>query len=173
MTPTIQTARLTLRAHTLDDFDEYAEMWADPRVTQHIGGKPFTREECWGRFLRFPGHWSLMGFGCWIARERESGRFVGDLGLFDMHRELQPSFGGAPEAGWALAPWCHGRGYATEAMQAALGWVDANVSPPRTVCMINPGNEVSIRVAGKLGYREYARTSYKTEAVILFERAAP
>src|SRR6185312_2505807 len=59
--PEIDTARLTLRAHTLADFDDYCAMWGDSEVTRYIGGKPFTREECWSRFLRQSGHWALMG----------------------------------------------------------------------------------------------------------------
>jgi RimJ/RimL family protein N-acetyltransferase len=169
--PNLDTVRLTLRAHTLADFDEYAAMWADPLVTRHIGGKPFTREDSWSRFLRFPGHWSLLGFGCWVVREKGTGRFVGDVGLFNMKRELKvPSFVDAPEAGWAFAPAWHGLGVATEAMEAVLDWFDRKHKATRTVCMINPENAASIRVAQKIGYREYTRSSYKNEAVILYER---
>jgi RimJ/RimL family protein N-acetyltransferase len=38
---------------------------------------------------------------------------------------MQPSLGSAPEAGWVMAPRAHGKGYATEAVRAALAWADA------------------------------------------------
>jgi len=168
--PAIDTLRLTLRAHKLADFDEYAAMWADPEVTRYIGGKPFTREESWSRFLRFHGHWSMLGFGSWLVREKDTGKFVGDVGLFDMKRDLVPPFGDSPEAGWAFTPKWQGMGVATEAMQAVLDWFDRTQKKPRTVCMISPGNVASIRVAQKLGYREYSRATYKNDQVLLFAR---
>src|SRR5437660_1168592 len=75
--PAIDTERLTMHGHALEDFDEYTVMWGNPKVTRHVGGRPFTREECWTRLLRNVGHWQLLGFGYWIVRERASGRFVG------------------------------------------------------------------------------------------------
>jgi RimJ/RimL family protein N-acetyltransferase len=36
--------------------------------------------------------------------------------------------------------------------------------------MIDPANAPSLRVAGRCGFREYARTTYKGEPTILFER---
>lgn len=168
--PTLTTARLTLRGHSLDDFDDSHAMWADEGVTRHIGGRPFTREECWARLLRYGGLWSLLGFGYWAVRETASGRFVGEVGFANFCRELDPPFGDAPEAGWALSPWAHGQGFASEALSAALAWGDRRFGERRTVCMINPENAASIRVATKAGYAEYARTEFKGAPTILFER---
>ena len=36
----IDTERLTLRRHTLDDFRDVAAMWADPDVVKYISGEP-------------------------------------------------------------------------------------------------------------------------------------
>ena len=148
-------------------------MWADPVVTRHIGGKPSTREESWSRLLRYGGLWPLLGFGYWVIEEKGSGRFAGEAGFADFKRALEPSFGDAPEAGWALAAWAQGKGFATEAVQAALAWADADLSAPRTVCMINPGNMASISVAQKCGYREFARATFRDSPTVLFERHRP
>ena len=168
--PTLETERLILRGHRADDFEQYAAMWGDPDVVRHIGGRPFTPEEVWARLLRAVGHWPAMGFGYWIVRDKASGWFVGEAGLADFKRDISPSFGGAPEAGWALTPSAHGRGLATEAVRAALAWSDQNLKPERVVCMIEPEHQASIRVAAKCGFKEAARTTYKTSPVILFER---
>ncbi len=170
MIPRIDTPRLSLRAHTLADFDEYRAMWGDPDVTRYIGGKPFTREECWSRFLRQSGHWDMMGFGYWVVREKASNRFVGEVGFLDLKREMTPSLEGLPEAGWVLAPWSHGKGFATEAVMAMQDWIVATLDPARTVCMIDEGNVASIGVARKCGYEEFARTTFRGQPVILFER---
>jgi RimJ/RimL family protein N-acetyltransferase len=169
-TPQLQTPRLVLSPHQAEDFEDLVEMWGDPAVVRFIGGRPFTPEEVWTRLLRAVGHWPLMGFGYWVVRERAGGRFVGEAGLADFHRDITPPFDGAPEAGWALAAWAHGKGFATEAMAAVMGWSDAQLKPERTVCMISPGNRASMRVAEKCGFREEVRTAYRGEATIVFER---
>lgn len=170
--PVIETPRLRLRAHRVTDFADCAAMWADPVVVRHIGGRPSTREEVWSRILRYAGHWALMGYGYWLVEDKESGRFVGEAGFADFRREIEPAFGGAPEIGWALAPHAHGRGLATEAVAAAVAWGDRHLGAAATVCMIDPENAVSARVAAKCGYAEYARADYKGMHTVLYRRAA-
>jgi RimJ/RimL family protein N-acetyltransferase len=168
--PEIDTERLTLRGHRVEELEECYAMWADPGVTRYITGRPSTREEVWGRLVRYVGHWALLGFGCWVVREKATGRFVGEIGFANYERDLKPPFGDAPEAGWVLTPSAHGKGYATEALKASIAWLEAQLGKVRTVCMISPENAASIRVAEKCGYREYARTEYHGNATILFER---
>ena len=88
--PILSTPRLTLRGHRIDDLADSTAMWADPRVTRHIGGRPFTREETWSKVLRYVGHWALLGFGYWVVVEKASGGFVGDVGLADFERGVVP-----------------------------------------------------------------------------------
>lgn len=168
--PTLQTEHLTLRGHRADDVEASAEMWSDPEVTRFIGGKPSSKEETWGRLLRYRGLWAMLGFGYWLVEDRHSGRFVGEVGFADFKREMEPSIAGTPEIGWALAPWAHGRGWATEAVRAALSWGDGQLPARRTVCMIAPENGPSIKLARKCGYTEFNRTTYKSQPTVLFAR---
>lgn len=167
--PVIETPRLTLRAHSLADFAACAAMWAEPAVTQYIGGRPSTGEEVWGRLIRYAGHWALLDFGYWAIVEKSSGESVGELGFADFHRDIHPAID-VPELGWALVSRVHGQGYGTEAVSAALRWGDGHFNPTRTVCLIHPENAASIRVAGKCGYREWLQTEYKGQSTTLFER---
>jgi RimJ/RimL family protein N-acetyltransferase len=127
-------------------------------------------DEVWARMMRYPGHWSLMGFGYWALEEKATGRFVGEAGFLNLRRTIEPPLGDAPEAGWVLAPEAQGKGYATEAMAEITAWGDAHFGKARTVCMIAPENAPSLRVAEKLGYREYARTTFKGSPTVLLER---
>lgn len=170
--PPLDTERLTMRGHTLADYDECLALWTDPAVTRYIGAQPLSGEEVWARLLRYAGQWSLLGFGYWVVRERSSGRFVGEVGLADLRRDISPRFDGVPEAGWVLAPWSHGRGFATEAVRAALQWGDANLRSPRVVCIISPENSASIRVAEKCGFGNASHASYKGEDTLVLERRA-
>lgn len=168
--PTLETGRTILRAHALGDFDAYARMWADPVVCRFIGGKARTREESWMRFLRHAGLWSLIGYGYWAIEDKATGRFIGEAGFHDMKRDIEPSLEGIPEAGWVLAPEAHGRGIAGEVVACMVAWADATFGGARTVCIIDPENDSSLKVAGRAGYVEVQRTSYHGEPTILFER---
>jgi RimJ/RimL family protein N-acetyltransferase len=167
--PVLESERLILRGHGKDDFADCAAMWGDPEVTRFIGGKPATPEDVWARLLRYVGHWQLMDYGFWTVREKATGRFVGEVGFADFRREMQPSLGDTPEMGWVLSPSAHGKGYATEAVGAALAWADVRFDGGRTACIINGGNTASLRVAEKAGYREFARADYHGP-IIVFER---
>ena len=168
--PVLTTERLILRPHALDDFADCVAMWSDPAVTRFITGRPSTPEEVWARILRYAGGWKLMSFGYWVICERSSGHFLGEGGFHDLKRDFQPPFDGAPEIGWGLTPAAQGQGYAHEATRAMLNWSDAALDAERTVCLIGPENAPSLKLADRLGYREYARTDYRGEPVILFER---
>jgi RimJ/RimL family protein N-acetyltransferase len=172
--PVLETPRLKLRAHRLDDFMHCGAMWADPMVTRYFG-KPLNEEESWTKFLRYAGHWHLLGFGYWAVEEKATGNFVGEVGFADYKRDLQPLLNGVPEIGWVLASRAHGKGYATEAVHAAVGWGDAHFQSPRTACIIAPENLASIRVAAKCGYRSPQPATYKGKPSLLFvrERDAP
>jgi len=169
--PGLATPRLTLSAPGPQDLEDSAAMWADPAVYGMIGGRAFSREEVWQRLLRYVGHWQIVGYGSWTVREAASGRYVGEVGLMDSRRATEPGFEGTPEAGWALAPWAHGRGYAGEAVGAMLGWADAQ-GIPRTVCIIDAANAASIRLAARVGYRFLASARYRDAPIDLYERAA-
>ena len=168
--PVLETERLRLRGHGVDDFEDCLAMWSDPAVTRFIGGKPLSGEEVWARLLRYAGHWRMLGYGYWLVAETESGRFVGEVGFADFHRDITPSFDGVPEIGWALIPWAHGKGYATEALLAAVAWGDEQFGGATTGCLINPDNFALIRVAEKGGYKEFCRTFYKDHPVTIYRR---
>ena len=168
--PSLETERLILGAHSAGDLADSVALWSDPIVTRYIGGKRLTEEEVWTRLLRYIGHWSALGYGYWVIRERSTGHFIGEAGFADYKRDIDPPLAGRPEAGWVLRPSTHGRGYATEAVRAIVAWGEEHFRGARTVCLIAPENAPSIRVAEKVGYVEETRTTYHGEPVIIFAR---
>jgi RimJ/RimL family protein N-acetyltransferase len=105
------------------------------------------------------------------VEEKETGRFIGELGFADYKRDIQPSLGNTPEAGWIFSPAVHGKGYASEALREVLAWCDGQFADGRTICLIHPENAPSICLGGKFGYQELRRTTYKDRPAILFSRA--
>jgi RimJ/RimL family protein N-acetyltransferase len=168
--PTLETERLRLRELRLDDFEAVHAMWCEPLVYKHILGRASTREESWNGILRVNGHWKLLGYGFWAVEEKQSGKFVGDMGFADCRRDIIPSLDHTPELGWVLAKAYHGKGYATEALTVIVDWGDKNLKQKTTACIIAPENTASIRVAEKIGYREMALTTYKGDPTILYHR---
>ena len=170
--PILETERLRLRGHTRADFEASAAMWAEPEVERYIRAKPSTREESWARLIRYHGLWPMLDFGYWLVEDKQTGRFLGEVGFGDFLREIEPSFNGAPEQGWVIAPWAQGKGLAREAVAATLVWADTNLRGD-FVCMIAPENTPSLRVAARAGYREFARTNYKDGQTVLLRRPRP
>ncbi len=162
-----------MRAHRLDDFGDSLAMWSDPLITRYIGGKPSTEQQTWSRLLNYAGLWALMGFGYWALEEKATGSFAGDVGFANFRRDIAASMRDVPEIGWTLAARFHGKGYATEAVRAAVTWGDARFGSSRTVCLINAGNLASIRVAQKCGYEVFERTTFFEQPTLFLARQGP
>lgn len=169
--PVLETARLVLRGHTLADFEPYAAMWAEEKVTRWVGeGRPARRDEAWMRFLRFSGHWALMGFGFWAVEEKSTGAMIGEAGFVDLKREYHETLKGVPEIGWLLASAAQGKGYATEAARACLQWGRAHFGPVRMIAAVSVENTASIRVAEKCGFRECLRCEFRGRPAVVLDR---
>jgi RimJ/RimL family protein N-acetyltransferase len=170
LVPTIETPRLALTGRTPEDFEDYAVMWRDPDVVRFTSGEPLAREDAWRAFGRLAGVWMLFGYGPWIVREKTTGAFVGDLGPCEYGRDSEPRLEPAIEFGWALAPSMHGKGYATEALQATIDWMAAHGPKRRYCAMINPENGASHRVAAKLGFARTGTVVHKGKTLDLLHR---
>ncbi|HEU4669119.1 MAG TPA: GNAT family N-acetyltransferase [Dyella sp.] len=171
--PLLETARLRLRAHRVDDLEALHAIWSDPAVYRHIGGKPSTRQDVWFRLLRYGGMWPMLGYGYWAIEDKATGSFIGDLGYADFQRDIAPPLDGMPELGWVVAPAFHGRGYAGEALAAVTAWGDAHFGAHRDVCIISPDNAPSIRVAEKGGFRPWYDATLNDSPIRVFARDVP
>lgn len=168
--PVLQTERLILRPHRLQDFEEVAALWADPTVVRYIGGSPSTREQSWARLLRYIGHWQALGFGSWAVCDRTDGRFLGEVGFANYQRAVEPALPDVPEAGWVLAQRAHGRGIASEAVDCIHTWADTDRGWPQTTCILDPDHVASLRVAQKHGYRIEGQARYNDQPVSVLMR---
>lgn len=168
--PVIETPRLRLRGHTAADLPACIPLWNDPIVTRFIGGRPFTKEEVWQRLQRYAGSWVLLGHGFWVIEEKATGKVIGEIGIMDAKRDIDPPFGDNLELGWALLPEVHGKGYASEALETVLAWERDVFNAPSVICIIDPDNAPSIKLAQKFGFTEHTRSVYKGVPTIQFLR---
>jgi RimJ/RimL family protein N-acetyltransferase len=168
--PVLTTERLTMRAPAASDFEDSAAMWSDPLVTRFIGGRTSTPEESWARLLRARGLWPVLGYGYWAVRETATGAYVGEVGFAAFRRAIVPPIDGVPEMGWALSPVAQGKGYGLEAVRAALAWGEGQWGAAPVVCIIDPINTPSLKLAARAGFVETGRAVYKDEPTIVLQR---
>ncbi|MEM6441036.1 MAG: GNAT family N-acetyltransferase [Pseudomonadota bacterium] len=136
---TLETARLVLRAPTLDDLPLWTELLAGPDA-RHLGG-PLDAEEAWEAFCVYVAGWLLHGDGLWTVdrkaatEDHESGAAIGFVLIGLEWGDEEPELGGL------LTPEHRGQGYAAEAAAAArdeglamlgglVSYIDADNAPP-------------------------------------------
>ena len=109
-----------------------------------IGG-PLDRKSVWRGFAGDVGQWVLLGFGAWAIEARESGAYVGQIGLnFPEHFPER-------ELGWLVWQEFEGRGYAMEAALRAREFAFDDLGWPTAVSYIAPENARSIKLAERMG----------------------
>jgi RimJ/RimL family protein N-acetyltransferase len=170
--PQLATERLVLRPHRPADFPDCAAMWRDPQVTRYTIGAESPPQRTWQRLLAYCGHWQLLGFGYWALESRSSGRYIGELGFADFHRDVPTSVRGVPEIGWALAVEAQGRGYASEAIRQVLEWGDEHLDSATTICIVHRDNLPSVHLARKFGYGTTLRAATESDPHMLLARCA-
>lgn len=148
----LETERLILRAFTMDDVDNLAELDSDPDVTHYItGGVPTSREEVEREilpaFLRYYERGDLYGF--WAVVEKSSGDFLGWFHLRP-HRDANPH---EPELGYRLRKSAWGKGYSTEGAKALIRRGFAEPSVERIYAETMVVHTASRRVMEKAGLK--------------------
>jgi len=98
---------------------------------------------------RAGAHWNEHGFGQWVVEIPGEARFIGVVGLSTV--SYTAPFTPAVEVAWRLARACWGRGYASEAAQAALDYGFGKLGLTEIVAVTVPANWRSRRVMERLG----------------------
>jgi len=144
----IVTERLTLRAYDQGDLAElHSVLYNDEEAMALLGG-PRELVATRAALERSIRQQRIDGYSFWPVIEHESGRLVGEAGLFP----LSP---GGPDIslGYAFGPAHWGRGYATEAARAVLDEAFGPLRMKRVVAITREANAGSRNVLRKLGFR--------------------
>ncbi len=139
--PTIETPRLRLRHHRIEDLEVFATFYASDRAI--YVDPPRNPSHLWYGFASEVGSWSLVGQGGW-AIETHDGALVGQVAI------TQPPHFPEREIGWTAFDGFEGKGLVFEAASAALAWAwDQGFDT--LVSYIDPKNQRSIALATRLG----------------------
>ncbi|PTX02691.1 GNAT family N-acetyltransferase [Pararhodobacter aggregans] len=141
--PVLTTDRLILRQPQLSDFEHWAEFFATGRSV-HEGG-PLDRAGAYRVWASDAALWLLRGYGPFAVEDRETGAYLGDVGIY------QPEGFPETELGWFVVPEAEGRGIAAEAARAVMGWARARFGWEHLVNIIDPRNTRSLALGLRLG----------------------
>lgn len=142
--PVLFTERLILRPPAAEDFEAWADFYADPETMHFLGGVQ-ARSVAWRSLCSMRGAWHIRGFSMFSVIERASGAWVGRIGPH------YPDGWPAREVGWGVARAFAGRGYAHEAATATLDYAFDVLGWDDVVHIIAPENVRSFALAERLG----------------------
>jgi len=150
----LSTERLVLEPWEESRRKDLARLATIPEVVRHIGdGEIWSKERADDVFDRNLRHWDEHEFGWRSAVERETGAWLGFIGLNYVPGDAVDSSADDVEIGWWLLPEAWGRGFATEGAVAVRDEAFERIGLDRIVGRYNPGNHASGRIMEKLGMR--------------------
>jgi len=162
----IETARLLLRQWREGDLDAYARICADPEVMRYMGSGPLTCAETERRVERIARSWEERGFGLWAVEYKETGTFIGRIGL--LYHEDWPEDEHKTEVGWLLDRSCWGKGLATEGATASVRYGFEGLGLERIISIALPQNVASRRVMEKTGLTLRGQTRWRGHDVVWY-----
>lgn len=145
----LETNRLILRRLTEADFSALHGVLSKESV-MYAWEHGFSREESADFLQRMMRRYETDGYAYFAAIEKESGAFLGVIGLLAEEIAGEACTG----VGYILDDRFWGKGYAAEGAQACLDYAFSVLHAPRVIADIRPENTASRRVAARLGMQE-------------------
>ncbi|MCC2954203.1 GNAT family N-acetyltransferase [Massilia sp. IC2-477] len=149
-TPILTTSRLTLRPMTMEDAADLFAVFSDPAVVRYWSAPTWTSiafaEQNIERALESYREQSEVRFGIELA---ETGQLIGTANLhhfFPQNRRC--------EIGYALGSAYWGKGFASEALEAAIDYAFHELRLNRIEADIDPRNAASAGVLERMGFRK-------------------
>ncbi len=144
----LETERLRLRHLVPDDLDELYALYSDPEIRQYFPEGTLTYAETKEELDWFlHGHPAHPQLGLWATIHKATDQFIGRCGLLPWTIEQRFEV----EVAYLLDKAYWGQGLATEAAQAIMQYGFDHLHLPRLICLIDPENAASRRVAEKIG----------------------
>ena len=147
----VEAERVRLEPLTVDHAESMVDVLADASLYRFTGGQPPTLSELQRRYAMQTigqsddgSQWWLN----WIVQARDSARAIGYVQATVQSRDAIRE----ASIAWVISPDIQGRGLATEAASAMVGWLKLR-GVERFVAEIHPGHAASQSVARKLGLR--------------------
>jgi len=149
MSIVVETPRLVLRRLEESDAEFVLTLVNDPAWLEFIGDKGVRTLDDARAYLRNGpmAMYAQHGHGLYRVETKASGEAIGMCGL--IKRDTLPDV----DLGYAFLPQARGGGYAYEAASATMTYARETLNLQRIVAIVSPGNERSIALLEKLGFR--------------------
>ena len=166
----LETERLALRRLTMDDLDALASIYSDADVRKYFPEGTLTHEQTKEELEWIINvYYGQYGFGLWATLLKETNEFIGRCGLLpwtiDGRQEV--------EVAYLLAKSQWGRGLGTEAARAILAYGYGELRLSRLICLIDPANEASVKVAMKIGMSLEREADIDGEPTLVYSAVRP
>jgi ribosomal-protein-alanine N-acetyltransferase len=156
----VETPRLSLRTFTDDDGAFVLGLLNEPSFIQNIGDREVRTLEGAREYITLGpmASYARFGFGLYLVELKAARTPIGICGL--VKRDQLPE----PDLGYALLPAYHRQGYAAEAAAAVRDYARDAVRLTQLLAIVNPANDSSIRLLGRLGFSFTALTQLTPDA---------
>ena len=143
-----RTRRLVIREIAAEDVPYLFEIFQQPGIKDMMRPSRTLEEE--QEFMRaYISHaYAFYDYGLWCVLEKESGKIVGEAGLFPSERVKD-----AVEMGYIIAPDFQRRGYAAECGEAVLAYAFHTLDLEEIHLFTDRDNQASLRTAKRLGFQ--------------------
>lgn len=143
----IETSRTVLRKLRMNDLNDVASIFSNPRVMKYLGlnGQPISRAETRDLLKSMIGLWQAKGYGRMAVISKQNNKLIGVAGL--------RCFEGDAEIFYLLDEPYWGQGLATEIGRAILEYGFATYNFPRIIAITRPANAATLRVLDKIGLK--------------------
>ena len=144
----LETKRLSLRRLLPDDLDDLFALYSDPEIRRYFPEGTLTYEETREELEWFlNGHPEYPELGLWATIHKETNQFIGRCGLLPWTIDERYEV----EVAYLLSKAYWRQGLGTEAARAILKYGFEQLHLSRLICLIDPDNQASIKVAQNMG----------------------
>lgn len=148
--PTLDAPRVRLRWLTAADVDALFDIFSDVTMMRFWSTPPMKeRTEAEALLARIHGQFADRSGYQWAVERKDDGRLLGTCTLFHLHAANQRA-----EIGYCLASAYWKKGYMSEALTALLDYAFGPMGLRRLEADVDPRNDSSLRIIGKLGFRK-------------------
>lgn len=157
--PTLETARLRLRpVRRADDAGDLLGVFGDAEAMRYWSHLPLPDLGAAGAYVsKMEEGFAARTLFQWVVADAGSDHLMGTVTLFCWDRDNRRA-----EVGYVLSRAHWGRGYAQEAVRAALRFAFTAMDVWRVEADVHPDNAASLRLLERLGFRRegYLRTRW-------------
>jgi len=146
----LRTPRLVIRRFAPADLGDFLAYQADPRVREHMQGKPMDAVQA-ADYLAVQSIVEEHKPNTWhgyAVEHANTGTVIGDIGVY-----LDAAVPGSGDVGFQFHPAYHRQGYGLEAATAFLSYVFTTLDLDRVTAGCAPANQASAGLLERLGMR--------------------